>query len=77
VCIPDSLKTQIKDKLASYLGIIPDPKLKNEFDVCLEAVSKHEFPQNFPALVAYLVQGLVIEASEIAKTPDSHHLQVL
>lgn len=55
VCIPDPVKSTIKEKLASYLGLIADAKLRNEFDLCIEAVSKHEFPANFPALVSYLI----------------------
>jgi hypothetical protein len=70
VCIPDPLKTQIKEKLSSYLGLITDLKLKNEFDLCIEAVARHEFPANFPALVSYLVQGLMVEVAELQQTPE-------
>jgi hypothetical protein len=70
VCIPDPLKTQIKEKLSSYLGLITDLKLKNEFDLCIEAVAGYESPSNFPALMSYLVQGLMVEVAELQQTPE-------
>ncbi|CAD8132003.1 unnamed protein product [Paramecium octaurelia] len=56
--ISEELKTHVKDKIVSFLGVVQDEKFKTEINLIISVIAKHDFPLKFQGLVNYFAQGL-------------------
>ncbi|CAK84929.1 unnamed protein product (macronuclear) [Paramecium tetraurelia] len=56
--ISEELKTHVKDKIVSFLGVVQDDKFKTEINLIISVIAKHDFPLKFQGLVNYFAQGL-------------------
>ncbi|CAD8140678.1 unnamed protein product [Paramecium pentaurelia] len=56
--ISEELKTHVKDKIISFLGVVQDDKFKTEINLILGVIAKHDFPIKFQGLGNFFIQGL-------------------